>query len=119
VASAGVIALDVSVSVPVLTLYPSAASQARLLNAFTSQPAYNDAAANADFALVTLAQPVGDAAGWMGFEYPADGPQTVDLTTAGEPSSSSWKISRCIADELSQALCSILYPQRLGLLPSA
>ena len=59
-------------------------AQARLLNAFTSQPTYNDAAADADFALVTLAQPVGDAAGWMGFEYPADSPQTVDLTTAGE-----------------------------------
>ena len=62
------------------------AAQARLLNAFTSQPTYNDAAANADFALVTLAQPVGDTAGWMGFEYPADGAQTVDLTTAGEHS---------------------------------
>ena len=62
----------------------SVRAQARLLNAFTSQPTYNDAAANADFALVTLAQPVGDTAGWMGFEYPADGAQTVDLATAGE-----------------------------------
>ena len=57
--------------------------QARLLSAFTSAPSYNDAAANADFALVTLAEPVGDTVGWMGLQYPAVGSETVDLTTTG------------------------------------
>ena len=57
--------------------------QARLLSTFTSQPSYTDAAANADFALVTLTKPVGDTTGWMGLEYPASGSETVDLTTTG------------------------------------
>ena len=72
-------------------------AQARLLDAFTSQPSYNDAASNADFGLVTLAEAVGDVAGWMGFEYPAAGSQTVDLTTAGEVVLRSEKQAEAIA----------------------
>ena len=54
--------------------------QARLLSAFTSAPSYNYAASNADFALVTLASPVGNETGWMGLMAGTD---VVNLTTTG------------------------------------
>ncbi len=76
------------------------AAQARLLNTFTSQPSYTDEAANADFALVTLTEPIGNAIGWMGLEYPADGTQTVDLTTTGGLSSQG------LQSTLSSTVCS-------------
>ena len=57
--------------------------QARLLDAFSSAPSYNDAASNADFALVTLASPVGNTTGWLGLEVRTE---VVDLTTTSEKS---------------------------------
>ena len=59
----------------------------RLLDAFTSAPSYNDAASNADFALVTLASPVGNTTGWLGLEVSTN---AVDLTTTGVSSPSSF-----------------------------
>jgi len=57
--------------------------QVRLLGQFQTQPSYTDTAANNDFAVVTLAQPVGRQTGWLGLEFSQAAEVDVDLTTAG------------------------------------
>lgn len=47
-----------------------------------------DTAANTDFALVTLAQPVGNRTGWLGLEWNNGASVTIDLITAGTHSAS-------------------------------
>ena len=55
----------------------------RLLNQFKGRPSYDDTAANNDFALVTLASPVGQKAGWLGLEWATGASNSIDLTAAG------------------------------------
>lgn len=57
--------------------------QVRLLGQFQTQPSYTDTAANNDFAVVTLAQPLGRQTGWLGLEFSEAAEMDVDLTTAG------------------------------------
>ena len=59
--------------------------QIRLLEQFQGQASYTDTAANTDFAVITLAEPVGKKTGWMGLTYSTAADEAVDITTAGEP----------------------------------
>lgn len=54
-----------------------------MLNQFQSAQNYSDSAANTDFAVVTLAQPIGNRTGWFGLEYSNLPSEQVDLETAG------------------------------------
>jgi hypothetical protein len=58
--------------------------QIRLLEQFQGQASYTDTAANTDFAVITLAEPVGKMTGWMGLTYSTAADEAVDITTAGE-----------------------------------
>lgn len=57
--------------------------QVRLLDQFRGQTSYTDTAANNDFAVITLAQPVGRATGWLGLAWSNAAAEAVDLTTTG------------------------------------
>ena len=57
--------------------------QVRLLGQFQQATSYTDTAANNDFALVTLAQPVGNRTGWMGLEWSNAASETINITTTG------------------------------------
>lgn len=63
----------------------------RLLDQFQSQTLYTDTAANNDFAVITLAQPVGRRTGWLGLAYSNTAQEIVDLTTIGAPHSHVWR----------------------------
>lgn len=60
-------------------------SAVRLLNTFQSAASYSDSAANSDFAVVTLASPIGNRTGYFGLEWSNEPSESVDLTTAGYP----------------------------------
>lgn len=56
--------------------------QVRLLDQFKSSESYDDGAANSDFAIITLSEPVGQKTGWLGLQWAA-GNEAVNLTTEG------------------------------------
>ena len=68
--------------------------QIRLLEQFQDQASYTDTAANTDFAVITLAEPVGKKTGWMGLTYSTAADEAIDITTAGEPHARASSLAR-------------------------
>lgn len=59
--------------------------QVRLLNQFQSAQNYSSTATNTDFAVITLATPVGKKTGWFGLEYSTAADEQLNIATAGYP----------------------------------